>query len=71
MAGVAHGEDLIPIPSPKEKGNSEDCSETFGTVVALIFECPSHFGEGVGGEVLANWLSSMPSSHIQNNFLFT
>jgi hypothetical protein len=45
------GADLIPIPSPKEKGNQKDLSEAFGMVFALVFEFPSPLGQGVGGEV--------------------
>jgi hypothetical protein len=32
--------DLIPIPSPGEKGNHEDCSEAFSPIFAFISQFP-------------------------------
>ncbi len=46
--GMTHCKDLTPIPSPKERGNTDDRSDDHSEGFASIFEFPSPLGKGVG-----------------------
>jgi hypothetical protein len=51
--------DLIPIASPKEKGNHEDCSEASSSILAFVSQFP-RLWRGVGVRFTRHFLVALP-----------